>query len=136
MEDDMYEVIPNQAKNRIYMRLEGFLSDQEVHAFVEQQIAAIKMMKPGFDVINDISNFKPASPEGAKEIERMLKFSDEKGTRYVMLIIGPNYIARMQFDRLHRTTDSKYITEEVKSREDAERRLDELRAAANIEKRN
>ncbi len=131
----MYQVIPNRAKNRIYMRLEGFLTDQEVHEFVEQQIAAIKTMKPGFDVINDISNFKPASPEGAKEIERMLKFSDEYGTRYVMRIIGPNYIARMQFNRLHLATNAKYITEEVASREEAEKRLDELSAAANKEKR-
>ncbi len=130
----MYEVIPNRAKNRIYLRLDGFLSDQEVHEVVEKQIAAIKTMKPGFDVINDISNFKPASPDGAKEIERMLKFSDEYGTRYVMRIIGPNYIARMQFNRLHISTNSKYITEEVASREAAEKRLDELCAAANKEK--
>ncbi len=130
----MYQVIPNRAKNRIYMRLEGFMTDEEVHKFVQEQIAAIKTMKPGFDVINDISNFKPASPEGAKEIEKMVKFSDEYGTRYVMRVIGPNYIARMQFDRLHKITEAKYITEEVASRQEAERRLDELCAAAKLAK--
>lgn len=131
----MYEVVPNRAKNRIYIRLEGFMSDQEVHEFVEKQIAAIKTMKPGFDVINDISNFKPASPEAAKEIEQMLKFSDDYGTRCVMRVIGPNVIARMQFDRMHRTTDGKYITIEVASREEAEKKLDEMSAAANQGKR-
>src|SRR5512135_414133 len=113
----MYLVIPNRVKNRIYLRLEGFMPDEEVHQFVQEQIAAIKTMKPGFDVINDISNFKPASPEAAKEIERMLKFSDAYGTRYVMRVIGPNVISRMQFDRLHRTSDGKYTTIEVASRE-------------------
>ena len=130
----MYEVIPNRAKNRIFFRMDGFLTDEEVHEVVERMIAGIKSLQPGFDVINDLSSFKPVSPEGVKEIERLLRFSNEYGVRYVMRVSPPNIISRMQFDRIYRTTESNSLTEYVASREEAERRLDELNAAAHKEK--
>lgn len=42
--------------------------------------------------------------------------------------------SRMQFDRLHRASEGKYVTIEIASREEAERRLDELGASANAAK--
>ncbi len=126
----MHEIIPNRARNRIYIRMDGFLKDEEVRQAIDQFIAEIKTMRPGFDVINDLTTFKPVSPQGTKEIERMIRYSNQHGVRHVMRVTGPNYIARLQFERLNKTAASSNLTEYVATREEAERRLDELNLTA------
>jgi hypothetical protein len=126
----MYEIIPNHAKNRIYYRMDGFLKDEEVREVVDRMIEEIKQLRPGFDLINDLSTFKPATPEGAKEIERMVQFSIERKVRHVIRVAGPDVISRMQFDRINRLYGSSNVVEYATSREEAERRLDALSASS------
>lgn len=128
----MYEILPNRAKNRIYFRMEGFLGDEEVREVVDKMIEEIGKLQPGFDLINDLSSFKPVSPQGAKEIERMIEFSNQRNIRYVIRVTGPNVISRMQFDRINKMYGSSNVTEYVQSREEAERRLDELSARSRL----
>lgn len=128
----MHEIIPNPAKNRIYYRMEGFLNDEEVRHVVDKMIIEIGKLQPGFDLINDLSSFKPVSPVGAKEIERMIQFSVDRKVRYVIRVTGPNVLSRMQFDRINKMYGASNVTEYVQSREEAERRLDELSAAAKL----
>ena len=126
----MHEIIPNRAKNRIYFKMDGFLEDEEVRQVVNKMIEEIRLLQPGFDLINDLSSFKPVSPVGAKEIERMIHFSVERKIRYVIRVTGPNVLSRMQFDRINKMYGASNVTEYVSSREEAERRLDELTVAA------
>jgi len=130
----MYEIISNPTKNRIYFRMEDFLNDEEVREAVDKMIEEIGKLKPGFDIINDLSTFKPVSPEGAKEIERMIQFSNTRNVRHVIRITGPHILSQMQFDRINRMYGSSNVTEYVTSREEAERRLDELNIAARLKR--
>jgi hypothetical protein len=110
--------------------MEGFIKDEEVHEIVEKLVNELKTVPPGFDFINDITKFKPASPDGSKEMQWCVKYILEHGLRHAMRVVGGNPISRMQFDRLARTAGSSSVTEEVASREEAERRLDVLNTTA------
>ncbi len=122
----MYKITANQIKNRLYMQLKGFMEDDEMHTAAEVLIAEVKKLKPGFDVINDISECKPTTQQGSMEIARCQKYVVEHGVRHVMRVLGTNAITRMQFSRTSKNAGSEAVTEEVISFEEAEKRLDAL----------
>ncbi len=135
MEDKMYKISANQIKNRLNMQLKGYMDDQELHAAAEVLITEVKKLKPGFDVIDDISEFKPASPQGSQEIARCQKYVLEHGVRHVIRILGTNVITRMQFNRTSKNAGSDALVEEAASFEEAEKRLDDLLFHANLEQK-
>ena len=53
------ELKADVAKNRIYMVLAGFITDEEMNEFEKKSYEVFKALKPGFSSINDISDFKP-----------------------------------------------------------------------------
>ena len=57
----MYQVIVDKVHNRIVMQLKGFLLEDEMTKAANEVKNGIDILKPNFDVINDISDFKPAS---------------------------------------------------------------------------
>ncbi len=96
----MHEVKISELKNRMYISLSGFMKVEEVSMAADAVIAAGRKMKPGFDVINDISTFKPGSPEAGAEIKRAQLFLKEQGVRHVIRVTGDSTIAAMQMQRL------------------------------------
>jgi hypothetical protein len=87
------------ARNRLYLVLIGFFQDDEVKTASDKCIAEASKLKPGFDVINDISQFKPASPKGAEEIKRAQLFIKQHGVKRVIRIVGDAVITQAQFSR-------------------------------------
>ena len=57
----------DKEKNRLYVVLTGFIDAEEMKANSDETIELTKQLKPGFDVITDISNFKPTKPEATKK---------------------------------------------------------------------
>lgn len=110
-------------KNRLYIRLEGFMSDEEIHAAADLVISESKKLSPGFSTINDIRTFKPATPSGAEEIARAQKFLHERGVGHVIRIVGAKVLASIQFKRTQ--NDAGYIADHVTTMEEAERTLEE-----------
>ncbi len=129
----MYAITANQTKNRLYMQLKGFMEDDEMHAAAEVLIIEVNKLRPGFDVINDISECKPATKQGSLEIARCQKYVIEHGVRHVMRVLGTNAITRMQFSRTSKEAGSEAVTEEVSSFEEAEKRLDTLLIQEKLE---
>ncbi len=125
----MYQVRSNRTKNRLYIQLDGYMSETEAREAANTLITEAKKLKPGYDIISDITGFKPMSPEGAREIEHAQKYVIQNGVRHIMRVVGPNVIGRMQFQRTSKASGSSSLTEEVASLEEAEHRLDELTAA-------
>ena len=58
---DKMEIHANVAKNRMYMELEGFFSDEEMAQMYNTFAQEMKKLGPGFDLIVNTSKFKPAS---------------------------------------------------------------------------
>jgi hypothetical protein len=117
----MYTIHTDRSHRRIYLTLSGFLSLAETKIAADQVIAAAKTLGPGFDIINDVSSFKPATPEAAQEIQRAQAFIQQAGVRRIVRIVGQNALSAMQFARTSKTAG--YTAEAAATVADAEKLL-------------
>ena len=112
----------DREKNRLYIVLAGFVDTEEMKTNSDETIAVTKQLKPGFDVITDISNFKPTTPEATKEIERVQASFKAAGVHRGVRVVGESAIAGMQFSRTGKHVG--YESCNVATLADAEKLLD------------
>jgi hypothetical protein len=86
-------------KNRLYVVLAGFFDDDDARQAADEVIQEIKSLRPGFDVINDISGFRPATQKGAREMVRAQRFARAAGVDRVIRIVPSETIGSIQFAR-------------------------------------
>ncbi|MEF8773760.1 MAG: hypothetical protein V5A23_08065 [Halobacteriales archaeon] len=125
-QDSEFRVEADPEKNRLYMRLSGMLDEEEALAVTERMEAEAKKLRPGFDVVNDVSEAKPVSQEATDAIERGQRLLAEAGASAVARVVGDSVIMEMQFER-HGEGDDAYQVTTAESREQAEDFLDTLR---------
>jgi len=118
----MFNVRADTAKNRLYVKLVGFFDYKEMKAATDATIEGINKLKPGYDVINDISEFKPVGPDTLKEIERGQVYFKKSGIRYGIRVEGKAKLANLQFSRIGKSVD--YVTDSAETLEEAEKLLD------------
>lgn len=114
-----FQVFP--AKNRLFVRMDGFTRDDEATKAAEDIIAALARLKPGFDVITDISRMKPGSSVGAEQIMRVQQAYKDHGVGRVVRVVGENVLGKMQMQRT--AAEVGIDTAYVASLEEAERLL-------------
>jgi hypothetical protein len=107
-------------KNRLYLILSGFFEDPEMTAVADKCIAEVKKLKPGFDIINDISQCKSASDKGIMELLRAQTFIKQSGVNKVVRITG-DIITQAQFNR--QAKEAGYSAETAASIAEAEKIL-------------
>ena len=119
-----YEIRIDTKKNRAVLRLSGFFTDDEIKELVKEvgDQGLIDQLKPGFDVINDIRTFKPASPKGAKELFGIQSQIKEIGVGRIIRIVGSDVLGKKQFDR--NSKQAGYKAAVASSIEEAEKMLD------------
>ena len=115
------EIRADVSKNRIYLVLAGFFNDEEMKKAADQAIQEVKKLKPGFAVINDISKFKPTTPQGAEEMKRAQEFVQTAGVGRVIRIVESAVLTEMQFARTSRAAG--YTAETAASIQEAEAML-------------
>ena len=120
----MYTVRVDVVKNRLYVTLSGFFSLEEIKRCGDETIAATQRLRPGYDVVTDITQFKAGTPEVAEDIKRVQHHFQTSGARQGVRIVGENAIAKLQFRRTG--TDARYNSVNVATLEEAERLLDGL----------
>jgi len=118
----MFTIRADVAKNRLYVKLVGFFDYNEMKASTDKTIEEVKKLKPGFDVINDVSEFKPANQDTLKEIERAQAFLKKAGVRHAIRVEGKAKLTNIQFSRIGKAVD--YVAEVVENLEEAEKLLD------------
>ena len=116
-----YRVRADVRKNRLYLVLDGFFDEDEAQEIADRTIEEVQKLKPGFDVINDISNFKPTSQQGADQIRRAGLFVRDSGVGRLIRVVPSASIGSMQFTRKSR--EAGYDAEVASSVEEAERML-------------
>ena len=121
----MYSIKADTRKNRLYIKLAGFLADDEIQNAADEVTRAIASLQPNMTIITDISEFKPVSPHSAVYIKDAQAAAFHKGVKHAVSIVS-NPIAGMQFKRTQREAGAKYEVLEASSVEEAERLLDEL----------
>lgn len=66
----MYHVEADTVTNVLYLDLSGRMDHGEIETAADEAVSAAQNLDDGFHIVNDISGFKPPSPEAAKPIKR------------------------------------------------------------------
>lgn len=119
----MFQVAANPEKNRLYVTLGGHLEPSERQEVAKAFMAAMKDLRPGFDIVNDMSGLLPTDTDGLKELVRAQAAAKIKGVRSVIRIVKIPLV-RLQFERI--AQEIGWVFELAGSLEAAEARLDEL----------
>jgi hypothetical protein len=109
-------------RNRIYIGLEGYFRDEEAAEVADRMIRELKKLRPGFDLVNDISQFKPASSAAAAHILRVQGVMKELGVRRIVRVVAGNALGNMQIRRA--ANEAGLEAQIAATREEAERLLD------------
>jgi hypothetical protein len=112
-------------RNRLYGKLEGFFTADDMKKCADNTISEAKKLRPGYCTITDITSCKPMPPEAAKEIERVQAFFRSSGARQGVRIVAANVLSGMQFKRTGGSAE--YNSVNLPSLEEAEKFLDELK---------
>jgi hypothetical protein len=118
----MHTIRVDPEKNRLYITLEGFSTIEQVKAAERELREAANNLKPGFDLVNDISNYKPGTSEIVvlfRQIQEMLK---NAGMGRVIRVVKKYTITDLQFVRTAK--DTGYNAVNVSSVEEADAILD------------
>jgi hypothetical protein len=119
----MYEIEADRRENRLYLDLTGRMDAEALNEAADEAVAAGKQLDEGFDIINDLSGFRPPSPEAAKAIKRAQGELKEMGVDRVVRVVDEetSQVVINAFER--RSTDVGYSGETADSRQEAERLL-------------
>jgi len=118
----MFKVHADPARNRLYLTLSGFFTSEEAKACGDATVVATRKLKANYDVITDISEFKPGTQEVAKDIERVQAHFKSTGARRGVRVVGGNAASSMQFARL--ANQAGFTSCNVASLAEAEKLLD------------
>jgi hypothetical protein len=125
----MYDVQADVRENRLYIDLSGRMEGGEVAVAADETVDAAEGLREGFDVVTDLTGFKPPSPEAAEPIQRAQARLVELGVDRVVRVADEetSRVVVTAFQR--RSRDVGYTGEEANSVEEAERLLAEGAAA-------
>ncbi len=112
------------AKNRLYLSLQGHLPEATTLKAVDEIIACVSDLKPGFTVVSDVATFEPATPKGAEDIKQAQAFLARNGLGRVVRVIADGH--ELELARTGRPAG--YLAETASSIEEAEALLDQVPA--------
>jgi len=118
-----YDIRANTAKNRLYLRLAGTMTEADAMKVAQTILAEIPKLKAGWAVINDISELKPADEKATEHLKRAQEASAKAGCSRVVRVVGKQAITNMQWNRTLQQAQG-VRADAVASLADAEKLLD------------
>lgn len=121
----MYESRTDMDRNRLYITLKGRITAEESQNVFRQIMADISTLKPGFDVVTDISEFEPVTQREAEALPKVHQALFEKGVNRIVRVVGSELkatVGKIQFERISR--QSKVTAKNFDSLENADRYLE------------
>ncbi|MFO7890635.1 MAG: hypothetical protein R6V04_09880 [bacterium] len=125
-----FDVKADKSKNRIYVRIEGSLTIDEAGRLKNAYEEAVNECKPGFTVLNDVSELRPCISEVQKTLTEITEIASRYGVGKVARIVGDTPIAGLQIERISKSK-SHYHGEAFKTVEAAEAYLDEKKSESD-----
>lgn len=119
----MTEIKVNRKKNLCYIKLSGYMEEQDVIDAKLRFCKAIDALEPGIAIINDISEFQPMTQELAMHIAEAQKYAFVKGVNQVIRVVK-SPLSNMQFKRVQLDSGVTYDTMEVSTVDEAMRAID------------
>jgi hypothetical protein len=117
-----YTLKTDTQKNRLYLTLSGLMNDDETKKAADACIEAMKKLRPGFKVVNDISQFRPLTKEGVGHVKRVGELAVKLGMTATVRVMGISPTALHQFQRVSK--EAGYTAYTAQSLEEAEAMLD------------
>jgi len=115
----VFEVTVEPRRNCLIITLKGFMKNQEAEEAAREVMNQARQLEPGFTVVNDISEFKPTTPESAENIRKAQAFVARRGVSRVIRVVGRALVTEMQFRRTQREAAADYEVVEVATLDDA-----------------
>ena len=122
----MFTVEVDIQKNRLRVTFHGFLDAREMKECTDTTIKESMKLKPGYDVITDISDFKVVGQDSLGEVTRAQAHFKKTGVRHAIRVIGTAALANSQFTRMGKSVD--YVPQTAATAAEAEALLDALAA--------
>lgn len=124
-----YEINADTLTNRLHIDLTGRMDADEISAAADVTVDEADRLDDGFDIVTDLSGFKPPSPEAAKPIKRAQAQLKEMGVDRVVRVTDAetSQVVTNAFER--RSLDVGYSGETADSLGEAEHMLDEQEVA-------
>lgn len=121
----MYKNRYDLKKNRLYISFQGKIDKDEIISGSNEVLGFAKLLRPGFGVISDISEFIPTSEEGRLVMQDSMKTLLEMGMTHVVRVVPQNKkVSGFQWQRTSMSVGYKAL--EVSAFEEAEKALDEI----------
>lgn len=115
----MYDIRADVKRHCLLITLRGFLQPDEAKEAADKVISEAEKLATGFTIVNDISEFKPASEEAAAHIKRAQGAMAAKGAKKVIRIVGASVLGKHQFNRTQKEAQAGYESIEVATMDDA-----------------
>jgi hypothetical protein len=123
-----FDIRTDLPKNRLYVILKGFFPDEAARQASDKTIAEVKKLRPGFAVITDISEFKPATALALACIQQGQQAIAKQGVKRIIRIVDRTHITgQMQFLRMGKQVYDAVDANVATSLQEAEAMLDEGR---------
>jgi hypothetical protein len=124
-----YEINADVLENRLYIDLTGRMDADEIGEAADVTVEKAEALDEGFDIVNNLSGFKPPSPEAAKPIKRAQGELKEMGVDRVVRVTDEetSQVVINAFER--RSRDVGYSGETADSVAEAEEMLEETEIA-------
>jgi len=121
----MFDIDTEVRSNRLYIDLDGKLDAETIAEAADTTIEEAARLDDGFDVVTDLSGFRPPSPEAATPIKRAQGELKEMGVDRVVRVVDEDTsrVVVNAFER--RSRDVGYSGETADSVAEAERLLDD-----------
>lgn len=95
-----FKVWSDTAKNRIYIRIGGFIREAEAKPAIGVLQTELQKMRPDFDVVTDTSKFVPGSPAAVEALRLGAELVRDHGRRRAVRITSGIVTGLMQFKRV------------------------------------
>ena len=121
----MFDIDTDVRSNRLYIDLSGKLDAETIAEAADATVERAGRLDDGFDVVTDLSGFRPPSPEAAEPIKRAQGTLQELGVDRVVRVVDDDTsrVVVNAFER--RSRDIGYSGETADSVAAAERLLDD-----------
>jgi hypothetical protein len=93
----MYKVKTDPEKNRLLLTLTGLVTMEEALAIKEVIAKEVPKLTAGFEVINDISNFRLAQEQAGRILKEIINYCIAKKVGQVIRVVGASQSALIQF---------------------------------------
>ena len=120
----MYDIRADTSTNRLYLDITGRVDADEMAEAADKTLSEAEKLQSGFDIINDLSGFRPPSPEAAKPIKVAQGELKEMGLNRTIRVVDDDtsQVVVNAFER--RSRDVGYSGEQAGSVDEAEELLD------------